>query len=42
VAFIRLNLYVKIDLQYWLDNPFLEPPEPAPEYRQGVLFPEYS
>ncbi|NDV94888.1 IS4 family transposase, partial [Dysgonomonas sp. 521] len=31
VAFIRLNLYVKIDLQYWLDNPFLEPPEPAPE-----------
>lgn len=38
VAFIRLNLYVKIDLQYWLDNPFLEPPEPTPEYRQGYFF----
>lgn len=22
VAFIRLNLFVKIDLQFWLDNPF--------------------
>ncbi len=24
VAFIRLNMFVKIDLQYWLDNPFNE------------------
>jgi len=27
VAFIRLNLFVKIDLQKWLDKPFEEPPE---------------
>lgn len=32
VAFIRINLFVKIDLQLWLDKPFLNdlpPPEPA-------------
>ena len=39
VAFIRLNLFVKIDLQLWLDKPF----EPANETNQqnilqGVLF----
>jgi len=38
VAFIRLNLFVKIDLQVWLDKPFEEPPEPVPKYVQGVLF----
>jgi hypothetical protein len=38
VAFIRLNLFVKIDLQTWLDKPFEEPPEPVPKYIQGVLF----
>lgn len=38
VAFIRLNLFVKIDLQYWLDKPFKEPPEHLPKYVQGVLF----
>ncbi len=27
VAFIRLNLFVKIDLQLWLDKPFEHPPE---------------
>ncbi len=27
IAFIRLNLFVKIDLQTWLDKPFDEPPE---------------
>jgi hypothetical protein len=27
VAFLRMNLFVKIDLQYWLDKPFTEPPE---------------
>ena len=26
VAFIRLNLFVKIDLQKWLDQPFEDPP----------------
>jgi hypothetical protein len=38
VAFIRLNLFVKIDLQLWLDKPFEEPPEPFQKYIQGVLF----
>lgn len=38
VAFIRLNLFVKIDLQNWLDQPFDEPPEPVPKYTQGALF----
>ena len=38
VAFIRLNLFVKIDLQRWFDKPFDEPPEPANNYIQGVLF----
>jgi hypothetical protein len=38
VAFIRLNMFVKIDLQKWLDKPFEEPPEPMQNYIQGVLF----
>lgn len=38
VAFIRLNLFVKIDLQLWLDKPFQEHIEPPPESLQGVLF----
>ena len=38
VAFIRLNIFVKINLQLWLDSPFEEPPEIPPEYRQGALF----
>lgn len=38
VAFIRLNLFVKIDLQKWLDKPFEEHIEPPPDYIQGVLF----
>lgn len=38
VAFLRLNLFVKIDLQLWLDEPF-EPPETVrKEYVQGVIF----
>lgn len=38
VAFIRLNLFVKIDLQKWLDKPFDDDvPIPKKEY-QGVLF----
>ena len=38
VAFIRLNLFVKVDLNKWLDNPFArEQPPPNPE-TQGVLF----
>jgi len=39
VAFIRLNLFVKIDLQLWLDKPFEEMDNsPAEKYLQGVLF----
>lgn len=38
VSFIRLNLFVKIDLQYWLDKPFQEHIEPPPEFVQGALF----
>ncbi len=41
VAFIRLNIFVKIDLNTWLDNPFQDPKKP-PEiyslYIQGDLF----
>lgn len=38
VAFIRLNLFVKIDLQKWLNSPFEEHIEPPPKFEQGVLF----
>lgn len=38
VAFIRLNLFVKIELQSWLNNPFEEPKEPDKATIQGVLF----
>jgi len=39
VAFIRLNLFVKINLQYWIDNPFEENNEPPPRnLSQGILF----
>jgi hypothetical protein len=38
VAFIRLNLFVKVDLQKWLDHPFQEHPPPKKNEIQGVLF----
>lgn len=38
VAFIRLNLFVKIQLQLWLDEPFTEPKKPPGDKHQGVLF----
>jgi hypothetical protein len=38
VAFIRLNLFVKIDLQKWLDKPFDDPPIKVQIVKQGVLF----
>lgn len=38
VAFIRINLFVKIDLQLWLDKPFQEANAPPPNNLQGVLF----
>src|SRR5690606_35229843 len=39
VAFLKLNLFVKISLQNWLDKPFEEPPKtPNDIYIQGLLF----
>jgi len=38
IAFIRLNLFVKIDLQTWLDKPFEEPQSKNESIKQGVLF----
>jgi hypothetical protein len=38
VAFIRLNLFVKIDLQQWLDKPFENNNSPPTNNCQGVLF----
>jgi hypothetical protein len=40
VSFIRLNLFVKIDLQLWLDKPFEEiiTESPPQNNLQGVLF----
>ena len=38
VAFIRLNLFVKVALHKWLDNPFVKEQPPPNLYVQGVLF----
>lgn len=38
VAFIRLNLFVKVDLQNWLDKPFEDDVGPPELYVQGSLF----
>ena len=38
VAFIRLNLFVKINLQAWLDKPFEEYCDPPEKNIQGILF----
>ena len=38
VAFIRLNLFVKVDLNKWLDNPFAKEQPPPNKELQGVLF----
>lgn len=38
VAFIRLNLFVKIDLHKWLDKPFENTNSPPANNYQGVLF----
>jgi hypothetical protein len=41
VAFIRLNIFVKIELQKWLDSPFVEPRKPPQNMLQGDLFPNF-
>ncbi|MEJ7780299.1 MAG: IS4 family transposase [Daejeonella sp.] len=38
VAFIRLNLFVKIELESWLNKPFEEDIRKLPEEYQGILF----
>jgi len=38
VAFIRLNLFVKVDLHEWLDNPLAKEQPPPDKYTKGVLF----
>lgn len=38
VAFIRLNLFVKVELQKWLDHPFQDHSPPDNKIVQGVLF----
>ena len=35
VAFIRLNLFVKVDLQMWLDNPFQKAEPPPKKLSRG-------
>ena len=41
VAFIRLNIFVKIELQKWLDSPFVEPHKPPQKTLKGDLFPNF-
>lgn len=38
VAFIRLNLFVKINLHQWINQPFEECNDPPSQNYQGVLF----
>jgi len=38
VAFLRINLFVKIELQKWLDEPFFKKEKPPNIGMQGVLF----
>lgn len=37
-AFLRINLFVKIELQKWLDKPFLKKEKPPNTGIQGVIF----
>jgi hypothetical protein len=38
VSFLRLNLFVKINLNIWLNYPFSQPNKPPDNLIQGVLF----
>jgi hypothetical protein len=40
-AFIRLHIFVKINLQKWLDQPLEDPPNKTMNQAQEVLFAEY-
>jgi hypothetical protein len=37
VSFIRLNLFVKIDLKNWLDRPFEEHDKPPDNPAHGII-----
>ncbi|MEG1071829.1 MAG: transposase [Akkermansia sp.] len=37
VAFLRMNMFVKIDLWQWVNNPFHKPPDSFVILEQGVL-----
>ncbi len=41
IAFIRLNMFVKIDLQKWLDKPFENDMDPPKEKQMRIMF-DYS
>jgi hypothetical protein len=38
IAFLRMNLFVKIDLIEWLNNPFKPPENNSQKNRQESLF----
>ena len=38
IAFLRMNLFVKIFLNEWLDNPFRPKSDYSEEFLQGSLF----
>ncbi|MDN3688171.1 hypothetical protein [Cyclobacterium jeungdonense] len=38
VTFIRLNIFIKVELQKWIDSPFMEPDKPPQKKVQGDLF----
>lgn len=38
VTFIRLNLFVKVELNSWLDNPFQNEQPSSNKYMQRILF----
>jgi hypothetical protein len=42
VAFIRLDIFEKTELQKWLDRPFEDNQKPPENIMQGVLFPNSS
>lgn len=42
VAFLRLNLFVKINLHKWLNDPFGKPPNLTQKTYQGDLFPYHD
>jgi hypothetical protein len=42
VAFIRLNLFVKVDLHKWLDNPFAKEQPPQTNIYKGSFLNNYK